>query len=102
MMGKKEYRALAAAVCLQAIDDYDKLCRYYVRGLFECAPDGSIHWNRGNKSAENAQNRIGVATFREIETFFEWYGELYAGCDPAPILRMLRAKRARAQNKRAH
>lgn len=99
MTDEKAYRALAAAVCLAAIDDYEKLCKSYAAGHFDCTPDGHPIWNRKNPAAVNAYNRLGTSSFFEIEDFFERYGELYAGVDVEPLLRMLRQKRRRAKKR---
>lgn len=93
------YRALAAAVCLQAVDDWEKLCKCYAAGLCECTADGHTIWDRSQRAAVNAYNRMGQTSFYELTLFFTHSGDLYANCDTEPLLRMLQQKRRAAQRR---
>ena len=93
------YRALAAAVCLQAVDDWEKLCKCYAAGLCECDAEGRVCWDRSQRAAINAYNRMGQTSFYELTLFFTHSGDLYANCDTTPLLRMLQQKRRKAQRR---
>lgn len=93
------YRALAAAVCLQAVDDWEKLCKCYASWLCECTADGHTIWDRSQRAGQNAYNRMGQTSFYELTLFFTHSGDLYANCDTAPLLRMLQQKRRKAQRR---
>lgn len=93
------YRALAAAVCLQAVDDWEKLCKCYAAGLCECTADGHPIWDRSQRAAINAYNRMEQTSFYELEAFFMNSGELFANCDIEPLLRMLRQQRRKAERR---
>lgn len=93
------YRALAAAVCLQAVDDWEKLCKCYAAGLCECDADGRVFWEKSQRAGQNAYNRMGQTSFYELTLFFTHSGDLYANCDTAPLLRMLQQKRRKAQRR---
>ena len=94
------YRALAAAVCLQAVDDWEKLCKCYAAGLCECDAEGRVRWDRSQRAAINAYNRMGQTSFYELTLFFTHSGDLYANCDTTPLLRMLQQKRRAAERRR--
>lgn len=94
------YRALAAAVCLQAVDDWEKLCKCYAAGLCDCTADGHTVWDRSQRAAINAYNRMGQTSFYELTLFFTHLGDLYANCDTTPLLRMLQQKRRQAERRR--
>ena len=94
------YRALAAAVCLQAVDDWEKLCKCYAAGLCECDAEGRVCWDRSQRAAINAYNRMGQTSFYELTLFFTHSGDLYANCDTTPLLRMLQQKRRAAERRR--
>lgn len=93
------YRALAAAVCLQAVDDWEKLCKCYAAGLCDCTAEGRVLWDKSNQAGHNAYNRMGQSSFYELEAFFMRSGELFANCDIEPLLRMLRQQRRKAERR---
>ena len=63
------YRALAAAVCLQAVDDWEKLCKCYAAGLCECTAEGRVLWDKSNRAGHNAYNRMGQTSFFIFHAF---------------------------------
>lgn len=100
-MTDKGAKALAAAVCLQAIKDYEALCRKVEAGKIVELPGGALEkgtkfrqHRRGNKYVGD---HIPNYSFREIEQFFVRDGEQFAGFDPRHILDRLYKQKARAK-----
>ncbi len=94
-------RALAAAVCLQAIKDYEALCRKVEAGKIIELPSGALEkgptFRQHRRGNQYVGDHIPNYSFREIEQFFVRDGEQFAGFDPKHILDRLYKQKARAK-----
>lgn len=94
-------RALAAAVCLQAIKDYEALCRKVEGGKIIELPSGALDkgptFRQYRRGRTYCGDHIPNYSFREIEQFFIRDGEQFAGFDPKHILDRLYKQKARAK-----
>lgn len=92
---------MAAAVCLQAIKDYEDLCRKVEGGkiieLANGALDKGPTFRQHKRGKTYCGDYLPRYSFREIEQFFVRNGEQYAGFDPRHILDRLYKQKARAK-----
>ena len=99
-------RALAAAVCVQAIKDYEHLCRELVRGRI-MERDGKLVAGPTSRawrtpSGQIHRDEVPNYSFAEIETFFITCAELYADMNPEIILGYLQRMKGRAMRTARH
>ena len=94
-------KALAAAVCLQAIKDYEALCRNVEDGKITELASGALDkgptFRQYRRGRTYCGDHLPHYNFREIELFFVRNGEQFAGFDPKHILDRLCKQKARAK-----
>lgn len=92
------YRNLKAAIVIQAVEDYKKLCRLESQGLIiESGPYSTKCKVRGSDKIEYLH-----FSFEEIESFIKEDGPNYTDIDCEKILDELRRERKAAERTRSH
>lgn len=87
------YRNLRAAIVIQAVEDYKKLCRLQSQGqIIESGPHRTKCKVRGSDKFEYLHY-----SFEEIEKFIKEDGPNYTDIDCDKILKELRKERKRAE-----
>ena len=94
-------RALAAAVCVQAIKDYEYLCARIANGKLQ-ERNGIMVAGPTFRRWYTSTGRVGGDSlprysFAEIETFFINNAEFFVEMNPEIILHYLRRKKLRAK-----
>ena len=92
-------RQLAAAVCVQAIKDYEQLCKLLTRGKIIEADNGIIlpgpTFHRQYNGKKYIGDSIPKCSFAEIEAFFLENGEMWVNTAPEiSVNYLLKRKRA--------